>query len=87
MRLCVAGRPLSRIIAAVLVMALPVQAGAQSMQADQELEDLIPDSAIGNADAWATDTDAARTGAPPATVLDEIERDSAMPDIPGMTIP
>lgn len=56
------------------------------MQADQELEDLIPDSAIGNADAWATDTDAARTGAPPATLIEEIERDAPMPDIPGMTI-
>lgn len=65
---------------------MPAQALAQSRQADQELEALIPDSAMDNSDAWALDTDAARTGAPPATVIDQIEADTAMPDLPGMTI-
>lgn len=65
---------------------MPAQVFAQSRQADQELEALIPDSALDNADAWALDTDAARTGAPPATVIEQIEADTAMPDLPGMTI-
>ena len=78
---------LARILAAVLLLALPVQAFAQSRDADQELEALIPDSALDNADAWALDTEAARTGAPPATVIEQIETDTAMPDLPGMTIP
>lgn len=74
------------VIAALLALGVPAHAIAQSIDADQELEALIPDSAVQNADAWAVDTDAARTGAPPETVLQEIEADSAMPDIPGMTI-
>jgi translocation and assembly module TamA len=57
------------------------------MQSDQELEALIPDAAVQDPDKWAQDTDAAHTGAPPSTVIEEIEADSAMPDIPGMTIP
>lgn len=71
----------------MLMLALPAQAFAQSRQADQELEALIPDSALDNADDWALDTDAARTGAPPATVIEQIEADTVMPDLPGMTIP
>lgn len=82
---------LARIIASLLVLCLPAQAMAQSMQADQELEDLIPDSAVQNAEAWAIDTDAARTGAPEASVLQDIETnatpvDNAMADLPGITI-
>lgn len=74
------------MIAALLLLGGPVQAVAQSLQADQDLEALIPDSAVQNPDTWAVDTDAARTGAPPAMLVDEIEADTAMPDIPGMTI-
>lgn len=80
------GVSLARIIASLLVLCVPMQAMAQSMQADQELEDLIPDSAVQNADGWAMDTDAARTGAPEASVLQDIEADIPMPDLPGMTI-
>ena len=63
-----------------------MQAVAQSLQADQELESLIPDSAVQNPNTWAIDTDAARSGAPPATLIEEIEADVPMPDIPGMSI-
>ncbi|MFM2302593.1 MAG: hypothetical protein RLZZ84_2329, partial [Pseudomonadota bacterium] len=80
------GASLARIIASLLVLCVPAQAMAQSMQADQELEDLIPDSAVQNADAWAVDTNAARTGAPEASVLEDIEADIPMPNLPGMTI-
>lgn len=82
-----AERPLVRVLAALMALALPGgHALAQSMQADQELEALIPDAAVQDPDTWAQDTDAARTGAPPSTVIEEIEADTAMPDIPGMTI-
>lgn len=77
---------LARVIAALLALGAPACAAAQTVTTDQELQALIPDSALDNADAWALDTDAARTGAPPATLIEEIEADTAMPDIPGMTI-
>lgn len=79
--------PLTRTIAAVLVLTLPGQALAQSTNADQELEALIPDSALQNADAWALDTDAARTGAPTEAEIGEIATDVEMPELPGITIP
>ncbi|WP_231626195.1 autotransporter assembly complex family protein [Novosphingobium sp. AAP83] len=83
--------PLARIVAALLALGAPAQVFAQSMpvglQADQELQALIPDSAVQDADTWAVDTDAARTGAPPETLIEEIEADAAMPDIAGITIP
>lgn len=82
-----AERPLARVLAALMALALPGgTAFAQSMQADQELEALIPDAAVQDPDRWAQETDAARTGAPPSTVIEDIEADAAMPDIPGMTI-
>ncbi|MDT0508792.1 BamA/TamA family outer membrane protein [Novosphingobium sp. MMS21-SN21R] len=56
------------------------------MQADQELEALIPDSAVQNPDAWAVDTDAARNGTPPSSVIEDIGASADMPDIPGITI-
>lgn len=79
-------RPLVRVIAAVMMLALPGQVFAQSMNADQELEALIPDSAVQNADAWALDTDAARTGAPTDAEVGAIDTDVEMPELPGMTI-
>ena len=45
----------------VLAISLPVAAAAQDREAPQRLEDLIPDSAVENPDAWAgqgTDPDA-----------------------------
>lgn len=79
-------RPLVRIIATLLVLCVPAHAFAQSRQADQELEALIPDSAMENPDAWAVDTDAARTAVPPANADDGIEADAPLPDLPGITI-
>ncbi len=74
------------MIAALLALCSPVHAFAQSAQADQELEALIPDSALLNPDAWAVDTDAARNGAPPSSVIEDIDANADMPDIPGITI-
>lgn len=39
-----------------------------------------------NPDAWAVDTDAARTGAPAVDADDGIEPDAPLPDLPGITI-
>lgn len=80
-------RPLVRVIAALLMLGVPAQGFAQSRQADQELEALIPDAAMDNPDAWAVDTDAARTAVPAADADDGIAPDAPLPDLPGITIP
>jgi translocation and assembly module TamA len=80
---------LTRIIAAALVFALvpAPMALAQSRDTDQALKDLIPDSAIDNAESWALDTDAARQPAPDvAALLGATEPLQALTDIPGITI-
>ena len=80
---------LTRIIAAALVLALvpAPMALAQSRDTDQALKDLIPDSAIDNAESWALDTDAARQPTPDvAALLGATEPLQALTDIPGITI-
>ncbi len=42
----------------------PAIADAQSLEADPELEALIPDAAVADPEAWAMDTEAARTAVP-----------------------
>ncbi|WP_298288462.1 BamA/TamA family outer membrane protein [Novosphingobium sp.] len=79
--------PLARILAGLMALALPGHALAQTLDADQELEALIPDSAVQNADAWALDTEAARTVVPTAMAIDELSADVEMPELPGLTIP
>ncbi len=54
---------------------LPGMAMAQSMDADPELEELIPDSAISDPESWAMDTEAANT---PTT--DDIDPASELDD-------
>lgn len=73
-------------MAALMALAFPGQAIAQSLDADQELEALIPDAAVQNPDAWAVDTDAARSGAPSESEVGEIEADREMPELPGITL-
>ena len=62
-------------MALVLTGLAPSYAYAQSMDADQELEDLIPDSAVSDPESWAADTQAAQAPAEEApdlsTPLDE----------------
>lgn len=82
---------LLRVIAiASLVLApalAPGAAVAQSRNADQALEDLIPDSALDNPEGWALDTEAAKKPAPdPQTLISPV----ALPpltDIPEISIP
>lgn len=62
----------------------PEGAAAQSRDADQALEQLIPDAALENAESWALDTDAAREPAPPATALEGLDEPEPLA---GVTLP
>ncbi|WP_244982658.1 autotransporter assembly complex protein TamA [Croceicoccus marinus] len=52
------------LLTAGAAVALAPAAGAQSLDADPELEALIPDAAVANPEAWAMDTEAAATPVP-----------------------
>lgn len=75
------------MLAAIAVIAAPVPSWAQSREADKELEDLIPDSALDNAEAWAKDTDAAKMKVPDVSTLLAPDTVPPLPDIPEITIP
>ncbi len=61
---------LRALLPAALLAILPQPVHAQSREADQALEDLIPDSALDDPKAWANQTDAAKVAVPdPATLL------------------
>ncbi len=61
---------LRALLPALLLAILPQMAHAQSREADQALEDLIPDSALDDPKTWANQTDAAKVAVPdPATLL------------------
>lgn len=77
--------------------ATPTQTGP-ARATDQELLDLIPDSALADPEAWARDTPAAHEAAPDISALTDFGTDpvsaraappdlSALPDLPLMTIP
>ncbi len=71
---------------ALLVAILPQTAHAQSREADQALEDLIPDSAMDDPKTWANDTDAAKVAVPdPATLLSP-EAIAPLTGIPAITL-
>lgn len=79
------------LLAVLSFAASPIAAVAQDRTTDKELEDLIPDSAIDNAKAWAaevpTDNAAAQQPAPdPAEVLKAVDPSAPMTDLPGMTL-
>lgn len=61
---------LRALLPAVLLALLPQALHAQTRDADQALEDLIPDSALDDPKAWANQTDAAKVPVPdPNTLL------------------
>ena len=55
--------------AALAILLAPLPLHAQPRESDAELEELIPDSAIDNPDAWIAETDAARSD-PDGSVAD-----------------
>ena len=74
-----------RTCLAALIAAAPLPLAAQDPDAPPSLEDLIPDSAVDNPDAWAEQgTDG------PATVetdaLSELEAETPIAEMPGMTV-
>lgn len=76
-----------RVLAALAVLCAPLPSLAQSRDADRELEDLIPDAALDNPDAWVRDSDAARTPAPDIDALTAPEALAPPSDIPEITVP
>jgi len=75
---------LRALLPAVLLAILPQSSHAQTRDADQALEDLIPDSALDDPKAWANQTDAAKVPVPdPSTLLspDAIEPLTGIPAI------
>lgn len=82
-----AGRVLTRAVALALLASTAPPLHAQSRQTDQELKDLIPDSAIDNPQQWAVDTPAARQPAPaPDIVLSSTDPVAPLPDLAGLTL-
>lgn len=77
---------MARLLIASALAVFPAVAAAQTRNADQALEQLIPDQALENPESWALDTDAAREPAPPAETLD-IDISAPLDEVPGMTLP
>ena len=59
---------------------------AQSREADKALEDLIPDSAMDDPKAWASDTDAAKVAVPDPDALLSPEAIAPLTGIPAITL-
>ncbi len=78
--------PLRLALIAALALAAPLFSAplrAQDQPANPELKDLIPDSALGDPEAWA------RLGNDPAVIVPMPELDPASPlaELPGMPVP
>lgn len=71
---------------ALLLAILPQLAHAQSREADQALEDLIPDSAMDDPKAWANQTDAARVAVPDPSTLLSPDAIAPLTGIPAITL-
>ncbi|MFM9937717.1 MAG: autotransporter assembly complex protein TamA [Novosphingobium sp.] len=79
-----------RAIVAVLFVLAALPGGgtarAQSREADQALEDLIPDAALDDPGAWVRDTEAAKASVPDAAALLAPEAIAPLTDIPAITL-
>lgn len=78
--------PVLATLAGIGIVLSPVAAAAQSRDADDALKALIPDSALDNPEAWALDTDAARTPAPDVSTLLTPEALPPLPAMPAITL-
>ncbi|KUR70607.1 hypothetical protein AQZ52_15210 [Novosphingobium fuchskuhlense] len=70
----------------MLLAALPHVVQAQSREADQALEDLIPDAALDDPKAWANDTDAAKVPVPDPKMLLSPDAIAPLTGIPAITL-
>jgi len=71
---------------ALLLVSLPHLARAQSREADQALEDLIPDSAMDDPKAWANLTEAAKVPVPDSSALLSPDAIAPLTGIPAITL-
>lgn len=74
------------LLPAFLLAILPQLAHAQSREADQALEDLIPDSAMDDPKTWANQTDAAKVPVPDPDALLAPEAIAPLTGIPAITL-
>lgn len=74
------------MLAGPLMAALPHPAQAQSRNADQALEDLIPDAAMDDPGSWANDTEAAKVPVPDPDTLLAPEAIAPLTGIPAITL-
>ncbi len=74
------------LLPAALLAILPQLAHAQSRDADQALEDLIPDSALDDPKAWANQTDAAKVPVPDPDTLLAPDAIAPLTGIPAITL-
>lgn len=84
------GSRLRPLVALLFLLALlppgAISVSAQSRDADQALEELIPDAAIDDPESWARDTEAAKVALPDAAALLAPDANAPLADIPGMTL-
>jgi translocation and assembly module TamA len=71
---------------ALFLVSLPHLARAQSREADQALEDLIPDSAMDDPKAWANLTEAAKVPVPDSSALLSPDAIAPLTGIPAITL-
>jgi translocation and assembly module TamA len=71
---------------ALFLVSLPHLARAQSREADQALEDLIPDSAMEDPKAWANLTEAAKVPVPDSSALLSPDAIAPLTGIPAITL-
>lgn len=77
---------LRALLPAVLLAILPQSSHAQTRDADQALEDLIPDSALDDPKAWANQTDAAKVPVPDPSTLLSTDAIAPLTGIPAITL-
>lgn len=77
---------LRALLSAVLLALLPQTLHAQTRDADQALEDLIPDSALDDPKAWANQTDAAKVPVPDPSTLLSPDAIAPLTGIPAITL-
>lgn len=77
---------LRALLPAVLLAILPQSSHAQTRDADQALEDLIPDSALDDPKAWANQTDAAKVPVPDPSTLLSPDAIAPLTGIPAITL-
>ena len=76
-------RPVAALLAGIALILAPVPAFAQDRDADKELEDLIPDSALDNPEQWALENPAVQgADAEAPLVVEEFDPAAPLAELP-----